>query len=199
MSAQQTDIETGIDPRLVKAMGHPLRQRILFTLNKRVASPNELARELKEPIGNVSYHVKVLAECEAVELVETKPARGAVEHFYRATVRNHFDDRTWKSLPLSLRRALFGQTIQQIWKHVAEASEAGGFDDPEDHVSWIVSDLDEEGYQDMVEHVNEALERAMQIQEESANRRAAAGADGDEARKTEFVLMHFHRPGGVSV
>jgi DNA-binding transcriptional ArsR family regulator len=194
MITQQTD--TGIDQRLVKAMGHPLRQRILIALNRRVSSPNQLANELGEPLGNVSYHVKVLAECEAIELVDTRPVRGAVEHFYRATMRNHFDDRHWESLPLSMRRALFGQTLQQIWKHAGEAADAGGFDDPEDHVSWTVSDLDDEGFRDMVEHVNEALERALQIQEESVNRRAAAGEA--ESIRTEFVLMHFHRPNGAS-
>jgi hypothetical protein len=98
------------------------------------------------------------------------------------------------ALPESVRRALFGQTLEQIWSHVADASRAGGLDDPQAHVSWIAPDLDEQGYADMVEHVNASLERAMEIEEESANRRAARGAGPDEASyRTELVLMHFHR------
>ena len=44
----------GLDQRVVKAIGHPLRARLLAILNERVASPNELAKETGEPLGNVS-------------------------------------------------------------------------------------------------------------------------------------------------
>lgn len=71
------------------AGGHPLRMRILRVLiDARVPmSPNELARVLGEPLGNVAYHVRILAEGRMIELVRTEPRRGAVEHFYRASVR----------------------------------------------------------------------------------------------------------------
>lgn len=75
------------DQRLFKALGHPLRQRILAALNERDASPSQLADRLGEPLGNVSYHVKILEQNGAAELVETQAVRGAVEHFYRATAR----------------------------------------------------------------------------------------------------------------
>lgn len=193
MSVRMT--QQGVDQRLIRAMGNPLRQRILLLLNKRVASPSELSKQLQEPLGNVSYHVRILVECDAVELVKTEPVRGALEHFYRATIRNHFDDDGWGELPESVRRALSTQTLKQIWDHVAEASRAGGLDDPRAHVSWIAPELDEQGYADMVEHLNASLERAMEIEEESVNRRAARGADSDEpTHRTEVVLMHFHRP-----
>ena len=49
------------------ALGHPLRRRILREmLDERTrTSPRELAAELGEPLSNVSYHVRVLAECGA--------------------------------------------------------------------------------------------------------------------------------------
>jgi len=53
-----TDID---DPRLVKALAHPLRIQILNLLRDRVASPSELADEIGAPLGNVSYHVRFLA------------------------------------------------------------------------------------------------------------------------------------------
>jgi hypothetical protein len=192
MTAQSS--QDGVDQRLIRAMSNPLRQRILLVLNKRVASPSELSKELQEPLGNVSYHVRILVQCDAVELVKTEPVRGALEHFYRATIRNHFGDQSWADLPESVRRALFGETLKQIWSHVTAASKAGGLDDPQGHVSWVAPDLDEQGYADMVEHVNASLERAMEIEEESTNRRAAQGADDEgETHRTELVLMHFHR------
>jgi hypothetical protein len=45
-------------------------------------SPHWLSTELKEPLSNVSYHVRVLADNAAVTLVDTKPVRGSMQHFY---------------------------------------------------------------------------------------------------------------------
>jgi DNA-binding transcriptional ArsR family regulator len=78
--------EANLDRRLIKALGHPIRVRALEILNARVASPSELAKQLGEPLGNVAYHVKILEENDAIELVRTAPVRGALEHFYRASV-----------------------------------------------------------------------------------------------------------------
>lgn len=50
-------------------------------------SPRELAADLDEPLSALSYHVRVLAECEAVKLVRTKQIRGSTQHFYRPAVR----------------------------------------------------------------------------------------------------------------
>ena len=40
------------DPRIIKALTHPLRVSILGTLEERTASPSELAEELGAPLGN---------------------------------------------------------------------------------------------------------------------------------------------------
>lgn len=74
-----------------KAVAHPLRARILAGLAGEARSPNELAAEFDEPLGNVSYHVVVLRDLGMVELVDTAPRRGAVEHFYRARWRVQLD------------------------------------------------------------------------------------------------------------
>ena len=103
-----TKTKTGVDQRLVRAIGHPLRLRLLTIFNERVASPSDLAAELGEPIGNVSYHTRILARLGCVELVKTKQVRGAVEHYYRAVVRPVFSDDDWAELPLSIRKSLAG-------------------------------------------------------------------------------------------
>ena len=72
---------------LLTALGHPLRRRILREMTRtRKSSPRELAETLSEPLSNVSYHVRVLADCDALKLVGTRPVRGSTQHFYRATV-----------------------------------------------------------------------------------------------------------------
>jgi DNA-binding transcriptional ArsR family regulator len=198
MSPTQTQApaenRVGVEPRLIKALGHPLRQRILIALNAKVASPSELSKGLGEPLGNVSYHVKILAECDSIELVKTAPVRGAVEHFYRATIRPYFDDENWASLPLSSRRDLLGDTLRSIWDHLGDAGKTGGLDDPETHVSWTTLELDEEAYRELTEHLRLALERALELQADSVNRRAKLPPEErGEHRRTELAIMHFNR------
>ncbi|MBS1883522.1 MAG: helix-turn-helix transcriptional regulator [Actinobacteria bacterium] len=75
-----------------KAVAHPLRLRILETIEQSggIASPNQIAGVLDEPLGNVSYHVKTLLEYGWLDLVKTEPRRGAVEHFYARSDRARF-------------------------------------------------------------------------------------------------------------
>ena len=71
------------DP-LISALSHPLRRKILRRARDPV-SPKQLADSLREPLGNVSYHMRELADAGLLEFVRTEPRRGAVEHFYRAS------------------------------------------------------------------------------------------------------------------
>jgi DNA-binding transcriptional ArsR family regulator len=71
--------------RVLRALNHPLRRRILRALVDGTGSASTLSKEFKVPLGAVSYHLnQVLArECGIVELVETVPRRGALEKIYR--------------------------------------------------------------------------------------------------------------------
>lgn len=65
-------------------MAHPMRARILASLDGgRELSPVELARELDASLGVISYHVRVLADAEVVELSRTTARRGAIQHHYK--------------------------------------------------------------------------------------------------------------------
>jgi DNA-binding transcriptional ArsR family regulator len=66
-----------------------MRRRVLRTMLRDGAemTPGELAASLDEPLSVLSYHVRVLAEYEAVKLTRTKRVRGATKHFYRSTLR----------------------------------------------------------------------------------------------------------------
>lgn len=72
----------------IKALSAAQRRRILRTLHNlgEARSPNELAKAFEISVSHISYHVKVLRECNALALTDTRPARGAVEHFYASTV-----------------------------------------------------------------------------------------------------------------
>src|SRR4051794_38595206 len=75
------------DPRVVKALAHPLRLRILQALDGRVASPSEIADELGTPLSNTSYPVRQLAGLGFVRLVDRAARRGAIEHYYVAVAQ----------------------------------------------------------------------------------------------------------------
>ena len=99
-------------------------------LDGRIASPNELARELELPLGRVSYHIRLLNDLGAIELVRTEPRRGALEHFYRAVTTVWFSEGDWAKLPRSARRGILGQNLQQIFTDVTAAADSGGFEHP---------------------------------------------------------------------
>jgi hypothetical protein len=184
-----TKTKTGVDKRLVRAIGPPLRLRLLTIFNERVASPSDLAAELGEPIGNVSYHTRILARLGCVELVKTKQVRGAVEHYYRAVVRPVFSDDDWAELPLSIRKSLAGAVLTEIADDMGASANAGGFDRDEVHLSRTTVTLDSQGWQDLNEALQEVGDRALEIQAESAARLQSDGASDSEA--AALVLMLF--------
>jgi DNA-binding transcriptional ArsR family regulator len=80
------------------ALRHPLRRQILKAMVEHdPISPREISDELKEPLSNVSYHVRVLADCGAVALVDMTPVRGSMQHFYSPTI-----DEPWALTVLGL-------------------------------------------------------------------------------------------------
>jgi DNA-binding transcriptional ArsR family regulator len=75
------------DNELLIALRHPLRRQILKAMVEHdPISPRQIADELKEPLSNVSYHVRVLADCGVAALVDTTPVRGSMQHFYSPTI-----------------------------------------------------------------------------------------------------------------
>jgi len=192
MAAQtQTSAET----RLIKALAHPLRFRILAKLNEGPASPSSLAEQLSEPLGNVSYHVQRLLQQGAIELVDTRPVRGAVEHIYRATTSAAFGTEHWTKLPASLRRQFQDAAVQSLWDHLVEATEAGNLDDPRTRISSAALDLDDEGWEEISTLLSQTLERALEIQAKSSRRLADVTAEAreSESESTELAILHFQR------
>ncbi|HEX5928464.1 MAG TPA: winged helix-turn-helix domain-containing protein [Solirubrobacterales bacterium] len=160
-------------------MGHPVRVQALVILNERVASPNEIAKELGESVGHVSYHIKVLRECECIELVDTAPRRGAMEHYYRATDRAFLNSDEWASLPASLRPGISASGIEAIFKDISAAVLGGTFDKRSNrHLSWTPILIDEQGWEELQAGLDEMLEKVFEIQSASAERLVAEDAPG---------------------
>ena len=183
-----------LDERLAKALSHPLRQRILQRLNEGgVRSPNELSRELGDPLGNVSYHVRILRELDCVELVRTEQRRGALEHYYKATAEPWLDDHQWARLPAAFRRKTLGRTLTEILESASAASRETGFDHPETTVNRLELELDDTGWSEVVKLLDETCDAALRIQSESRRRREEHGADGTDPIRTQLGILHFRR------
>jgi DNA-binding transcriptional ArsR family regulator len=181
----------GITQQLAKALAHPLRVKILSSLHKGISSPNQLAQELGEPLGNVSYHVKTLLEYDCVELVKTEPRRGAVEHFYRATDRAFLSDSDWAKIPASARKGISGSILESIGQSATDAMAEGTISARKDsHLSDTPLLLDEKGWKDLNKVLAAAVKQAAEIQKEAAGRLE----DKSEGVSTKLAIMHFEVP-----
>jgi DNA-binding transcriptional ArsR family regulator len=192
--ARQKRKKVGIDERLVKSLTHGLRVEILTILNERIASPNELSKELGEGLSQVSYHVKVLKDYGCIELVKTEPRRGAVEHYYRATARAWLTDRDWERIPASVRPGMSADLLELILGDAVSALEEGTLDSRIDrHMSRTPLILDEEGWKEVTETLSEALGEIAEIQNRSS-RRLAKSEDGGFSASVS--LLGFEVPEG---
>jgi DNA-binding transcriptional ArsR family regulator len=195
MSFPGTDAgaEWPVDPDLAKALSHPLRQRILERLSAAgEASPNELARVLDAPLGNVAYHVRMLLGLGCVELTRTRPRRGALEHYYRATAHPWLDAEQWGNLPASFRRQALAGTLRDVVLDASEAGVAGGFDHSDAQVKRVSVELDQQGWQDAAELLEQTLASLRRIHATSVSR--ASGGDIDQRTvDTEVAVLLFRR------
>src|SRR3712207_5690036 len=157
--------------RMAKAMAHPLRGKILMHLNSHgTASPADLSRVLGEPIGNVSYHVRMLLDLDCVELVDTRQRRGAIEHFYRATRRAILDDETWAALPPSTRKGLAVETFREVFADVSSAIDGGRMEAEQGvHLTFNKLDVDDAGWDELHGMLNDLVQRAQELQDRAVN------------------------------
>jgi DNA-binding transcriptional ArsR family regulator len=186
------------DPRLIKALAHPLRVRILSVLETReLASPNELADELDVSLGVMSYHVRRLHALGFLELVKRTPRRGAIEHHYRAKARTQVTDDVWAETPGIVKRAMVGATLQQITGYVNAAAAGGGFDRTEAHLSRTMLMLDDEGWSQLAAEMMKWVEVVERIESEAQERMAQSpgGEAESTAKRTAAVMMLFESAG----
>jgi DNA-binding transcriptional ArsR family regulator len=139
-----------IDQRLVRALGHPLRVKILEIVQVRNASPSELTEMLSAPLGNVAYHVRVLEKCGCIEQVATARRRGAVEHYFRARPRSYIGHQDWRNVPASLRDAVTGASLGTFFDRAADALESGTMDARDDTtLNWMPMAVDQAGWDEV--------------------------------------------------
>jgi DNA-binding transcriptional ArsR family regulator len=178
------------DPKLAKALAHPLRTRVLAALEGRTASPSQLADELDVPLGVLSYHVRRLTSLGFLKLVKRVPRRGAVEHYYTTVARPRITDEAWAATPHIVKQATVSAALEQIGTFVNAAAAAGGFEATESHLSRTPITVDEKGWKAIARELSLMNGRIGKIEEESAKRLNRADHDGGQ--HATLVLMLFH-------
>ena len=170
--------EVAADERLVRALKHPVRLELLRRFLERTATPNEMAEELDEPIGNVAYHVRELVAVGYLELVRTEPRRGAVAHYYRATARPILGDAEFARLDPEERAQLSSGALQNLFAEAVAGLRSGSMDARSDrHLTWHFLALDERGWSELTAALEETRGRIEQIGAESTSRRVESGDD----------------------
>jgi DNA-binding transcriptional ArsR family regulator len=167
MSKPITEID---DPRLVKALAHPLRIRILGILEQRSATPKELAELLDVQLENLSYHVRTLRDFGFIKLERRRMVKGAVEHRYGMVARPEITAAAWEQLPAMVREALDAASLDQIWDVVTRAAAQDKMSRPESQMARLVARLDEQGLAEMSEVVSNTVDRLVEIEKQSAVR-----------------------------
>jgi len=163
----------------IKAMNHPLRAALLRILVERTSSPAEMARELDEDLSNVSYHTKQLVELDCAELVSTRPVRGALEHFYRATERSVIDKEEWNELDPMMAENFLGEIMQKILDDFVVSTRASLVgSDADFHLGRTPLVLDQEGLKEALEAHERTHSEIMDIATRSAARMVESGEGG---------------------
>jgi DNA-binding transcriptional ArsR family regulator len=185
-----------IDRRLVMSVAHPLRIKILEALTDHVASPNAVAETLDSSLTSVAYHTRALDRLGALELVDTEPRRGALEHFYKATPRAFVGDPQWRKVPPSLLSGVSAATLKTFLDKAIAALEAGTLDGRDDTVfRWMPLSLDEEGWKEVVAIMEEATRLMLAAHLRSQDRLSESG--GRAAVSTVVGQAAFETAGSL--
>lgn len=181
-----------METTLAAIVAHPTRARAFVILVERTASPVEIAQEIGKDVGHVGYHVRKLQQLNLIELVDERPVRGAVEHFYRAIVRPIVDEAEFAAQPQE-EREIYTRHILQL--HVSDISHAMDEQTLDERPNrWLVRTplvVDDDGFDELAALHAEIYERTMDIQARSDERRTGTE---DEGIQTMSTTMFFEMP-----
>jgi DNA-binding transcriptional ArsR family regulator len=181
-----------IDPKLVRALGHPLRVQILRALSEGPSSPKQISDSLGEKLSNVSYHTKVLRELDCIELVRTRPARGAVEHIYRTKPKASLGSVSWQQVPAPLRGEVAAAALDALMARAVAALESGAFQGREgSSVIWFPLTVDETGWSEIRRVLGNIEGRFRTVAEKSQERLA----DSDSGIPVVVAVAAFEAAG----
>lgn len=182
------------DPVVIKALAHPIRMQIVSLLEATTRSPSDLAEILDEPLGKVSYHVRTLADKGLIELVDSQPRRGAVEHYYTLSTRWVIDRGTWQDLPDDVKQSMTSNLLTEICADLHSADDRDAFSDPDAYLTRSHVELDREAQSSLSEKIDQLLRDVATLEEESRQRSEARRVqNGDNGTDRVMIILTAHR------
>jgi DNA-binding transcriptional ArsR family regulator len=153
---------------LLEALQHPLRREALRYLQQHgTGSASEIARDLGVRVGNLSYHVRRLAQLGLIEEIRAVRRRGALMHVFRTT---------------SAYREAIAALLSDEIARLAELAQS-------DTGPVTVVDLDEEGVRALEREMTRVRARVRDLRHQSADRVERAGRAGRRFQATVLVAV----------
>lgn len=184
------------------ALKHPLRVRILEVLNEGPRSPSQFVEEglipkehyttYQQALSLASYHFRELQKEGCLEVIESIPRRGAVEHVYEGKARVFFDDAEFEGTPRQTRRKLSRVSLQGLVARADRAIAEDTFDArPDRHLTWMPMQLDQRGWEEVIARLAATFEELTQIRGDARDRLAASG---EEVLTATVAMLGFESP-----
>jgi DNA-binding transcriptional ArsR family regulator len=160
-----------LDLNLSRALSNPLRVRIVCALEEGKAAPRDLASDLGEDLVRISYHLAILVRARCIRVAVTRRHRGAVEQIYELTPVAASGHVTRRHVPAGIRGHASAPILQELMDRGVAALEAGTLDrDEKSRLSCMPLELDAQGWKQVMEIMDETLERVSAVHEASAHR-----------------------------
>jgi hypothetical protein len=182
---------------------HPLRVRILEVLNEGPRSPSQFVEEglipkehfntYQQALSLAAYHFRELEKEGCLEVIESIPRRGAVEHVYRGmSPRVYFSDAEFEAMPLETRRQLSRISLQGLIARADRAISTETFDARSDrHLTWVPMQLDERGWNEVIATLAATFGELTQIRHDAKDRLAASG---EKVVPATVAVLGFESP-----
>lgn len=181
---------------------HPLRVRILEVLDEGPRSPSQFVQEGLFPadlfsnynnaLSLASYHFRELEKEGCIEVIESIPRRGAVEHVYRGKSRVYLTDEEFEELTANQREKLSQISAQSLIARVDTALRTKTFDSRTDrHFTWSQMPLDERGWQEIIATLAACFGEVEQIRHDALDRLAASG---EKTITATVAMLGFESP-----
>jgi len=182
---------------LSQVFADPLRMRVLAECVIREISPRGFHQEIGgAKLAKIEQAFELLTQydwLEPVESDEAAPEPDPAMRLYRAIEPPILDEEDWAKMPESTRAL----TVWRIWETLTqrmktamkEGTISGGRTDQ--HISWKVFELDQEGWDAVIARVNSLFD-SLWMEQEKADARMAES--GEEPVQMTVGLLAFESP-----
>ncbi len=166
---------------LARAVGHPLRVRILAALDASPRALDTLASAVEADARTTGRHARVLEQAGLV--CRERSGRATT---YRLADPLSFSDDEYGGLSQTSREAAVASTLAHAHTAAASALEDGGFDRADVHLSRTALELTEDQWRELSDELARLLDRIDAIK--------AQPAGAEPVLNATAVLMLFERP-----